>query len=192
MRRQRYLGATVFAATVFTGLPVVVAIADPQPLLIWNASASAPIGLYRIHPDREPPTGALVAIAPPERLARWLSARGYLPESVPLLKHVAAKAGQRVCRIDVTVSVDGKPVATARQRDGQHRPLPVWQGCRMLGPGEIFLLNPTVPDSLDGRYFGPLPTSTVIGRATPLHLRAPSPTASPPSEKEIGHADEYL
>ena len=72
------------------------------------------------------------------------------------------------------------------------RPLPVWQGCRTLGTGELLLLNPDHPDSLDGRYFGPLPASAVIGRATPLHLRAPAAPPSPPSEKEIGHADQYL
>lgn len=192
MRRQHYLMATVFAATTFAGLSAVVAIVAPPPLAIWNASASAPIGLYRIHPDRDPPTGALVAIAPPERLSRWLSARGYLPEGVPLLKHVAAKAGQRVCRIGAVVSVDARRVAIARARDGQGRPLPVWQGCRTLQPGELLLLNPAHPDSLDGRYFGPLPASAVIGRATPLWLRAPSPPPSTPEAKEIGHANEYL
>ncbi|OYW82746.1 MAG: conjugal transfer protein [Sphingobium sp. 32-64-5] len=192
MRRQHYLMATVFAATTFAGLSAVVAIVAPPPLAIWNASASAPIGLYRIHPDRDPPTGALVAIAPPERLSRWLSARGYLPEGVPLLKHVAAKAGQRVCRIGAVVSVDTRRVAIARARDGQGRPLPVWQGCRTLQPGELLLLNPAHPDSLDGRYFGPLPASAVIGRATPLWLRAPSQSPSTPEAKEIDHANEYL
>ncbi|WP_066283326.1 S26 family signal peptidase [Blastomonas sp. CCH1-A6] len=192
MRRQHYLMATVFAATTFAGLSAVVAVVAPPPLAVWNASASAPIGLYRIHSDRDPPTGALVAIAPPERLSRWLSARGYLPEGVPLLKHVAAKAGQRVCRIGALVSVDARRVAIARARDGQGRPLPVWQGCRTLQPGELLLLNPAHPDSLDGRYFGPLPVSAVIGRATPLWLRAPSQPPSTPEAKEIDHANEYL
>ena len=30
-------------------------------------------------------------------------------------------------------------------------------------------MNWQVPDSLDGRYFGPLPATTVIGRAIPLY-----------------------
>ena len=192
MTRNRYLFVTVFAAATFAGLSAIVAIIAPPPLLIWNASASAPIGLYRIHADHDPAIGALVAVTPPEHLARWLSARGYLPEGVPLLKHVAAKAGQRVCRIGAVVSVDARPVATARARDGQGRPLPVWQGCHTLQPGELLLLNPAHPDSLDGRYFGPLPASAVIGRATPLWLRGPSQTPSTPQAKEIGHASEYL
>ncbi|MFA7604928.1 MAG: S26 family signal peptidase [Novosphingobium sp.] len=192
MTRCRYVMATAITASAFAAAFVAIAAADPFPRVIWNASASAPIGLYRIQPENDPPIGALVAITPPERLSRWLSARGYLPEGVPLLKHVAAKAGQRICRKGDVMSVDAQRVAIARPADGRGRPLPVWQGCRTLGPGEIFLLNPTVPDSLDGRYFGPLPASAFIGTATPLHLRAPSPTASSPSEKEIGHADEYL
>ena len=192
MTRRHSVMATAVAASAFAAAFTAIAVVDPLPRVIWNASASAPIGLYRIHPEGDPAIGALVAVAPPERLAHWLSARGYLPEGVPLLKYVAAKAGQRVCRAGVMVSVDGRRVAIARARDGQGRPLPVWQGCRTLQSDELLLLNPAHPDSLDGRYFGPLPASAVIGRATPLWLRAPSPSPSPPSEKEIGHADQYL
>ena len=192
MTRRRYVMATAIAASAFAAAFVAIAVANPLPRAIWNTSASAPIGLYRIHPDRDPAIGALVAVAPPERLAHWLSTRGYLPEGVPLLKHVAAKAGQRTCRIGDAVSVDGRRVAIARARDGQGRPLPVWQGCRTLRSGELLLLNPAHPDSLDGRYFGPLPASAVIGRATPLWRRAPSQTPSTPQAKEIGHANQYL
>ena len=192
MTRRRYVMATVIAASAFAVSFTVIAVADPFPRVIWNASASAPIGLYRIHPDSDPPTGALVAIAPPERLARWMAVRGYLPEGVPLLKHVAAKAGQRVCRSGDVVSVDARPVAVALAHDRRGRPLPVWQGCRTLRTGELLLLNPAHPDSLDGRYFGPLPASVVIGRATPLHLRAPSPPLSSANHKETGHAHHTL
>ena len=192
MTRRRYAIATAIAASAFAAAFVAIAIAKPLPRLIWNASASAPIGLYRIQPDRDPPAGALVAVTPPNSLARWLSARGYLPEGVPLLKHVAAKAGQRVCRTGAVVSIDARPVAIAQTRDRRGRPLPVWRGCRRLAANELLLLNPAVPDSLDGRYFGPLLVSAVIGRATPLHLRAPSQTPSTPEAKEIGRDNEHL
>jgi type IV secretory pathway protease TraF len=29
-------------------------------------------------------------------------------------------------------------------------------------------MNPQSADSLDGRYFGPLPTASIVGRAIPL------------------------
>jgi conjugative transfer signal peptidase TraF len=171
MTRRFYVRATAVAAASFALSFAAIAVTDPLPRLVWNASASAPIGLYRIQPDRDPPLGSLIAIAPPPHLGRWMAARGYLGENVPLLKHVAAKAGQRICRIGGTVTIDGQSVATALARDRLGRPLPVWRGCRRLEAGELLLLNTAHPDSLDGRYFGPLPASTVLGRAVPMLTR---------------------
>lgn len=171
MTRFGYVIATLVTAQVFIVLFVAVTLADPRPRVIWNASASAPIGLYRIHADDDPPTGALVAVTPPRPWARWMAKRGYLPEGVPLLKHVAAKTGQRVCRIGNMVSVDRHPVAFALVRDSRGRPLPVWQGCRRLRSDEFLFMNPSVADSIDGRYFGPLPATTLLGRATPMLTR---------------------
>ncbi|NJO35955.1 MAG: S26 family signal peptidase, partial [Rhodospirillales bacterium] len=33
---------------------------------------------------------------------------------------------------------------------------------------EVFLLMEGVADSFDGRYFGPVPTASIIGRLAPL------------------------
>ena len=111
----------------------------------------------------------LVAVDAPEPLATFLSDGGYLPRGVPLLKRVAALPGQRVCRTGLAITVDGVPLGDALDRDRRGRQLPVWQGCRSVADGELFLMNWQVRDSLDGRYFGPLPASAVIGRATPLY-----------------------
>ena len=59
-------------------------------------------------------------------------------------------------------------MGAARERDRRGRPLPVWQGCREVPQGELFLMNWDEPASLDGRYFGPLPITAVVGRAVPL------------------------
>ena len=91
-----------------------------------------------------------------------------LPEGVPLLKHIMALPGQTVCRTGDVITVDHVDVGTARDRDHLGRPLPRWSGCRKLTPGDVFLMNPSVPDSLDGRYFGPFPLTSIIARAVPL------------------------
>ncbi|WP_340266128.1 S26 family signal peptidase [Sphingobium mellinum] len=171
MTRRGWAIATASAASLFGASFLAVAVFDPLPRVVWNASASAPLGLYRIEPERDPPVGALVAVMPPEHLGQWLAARGYLGEDVPLLKHVSATPGQRVCRIGAVVSIDTRPVVVARERDGMGRPLPVWQGCRKLRTGELLMLNPDHADSMDGRYFGPLQASTVLGRAIPILTR---------------------
>ncbi len=164
MSRVRWL-ATTAAAMVGIGLTAGL---HPVPKLIWNASASVPIGLYAVHPVGDLKRGALVVVAPPEDLARFLAERGYLPEGVPLLKRVEGVAGQTICRTDHTVTVDGLALGEALDRDHLGRPLPDWQGCRRLDAGEVFLMNPDAPASLDGRYFGPLPLATIVGRATTI------------------------
>ncbi len=171
MTRRGWVIATASVASLFGASFAAVAVLDPIPRVVWNASASAPIGFYRIEPLPDPPHGALVVVTPPALLASWLAERGYLGERVPLFKHIAARPGQRVCRIGAIVSVDAWPVVRARERDGMGRPLPVWQGCRTLRPGELLMLNRDYADSMDGRYFGPLPASTVLGRAIPILTR---------------------
>lgn len=69
---------------------------------------------------------------------------------------------------NLTITVDGIKTGMALKRDRAGRDLPVWQGCRRIASGEVFLMNWQVRDSLDGRYFGLLPTSQIIGRAVPL------------------------
>ncbi len=77
--------------------------------------------------------------------------------------------GQTVCRIGRNVLIDGIVKATARERDRRGRPLPDWQGCRTITEHDVFLMNCQSTDSLDGRYFGPLPAASIIGRAVPLY-----------------------
>lgn len=141
---------------------------SPHPRLIWNASASAPIGLYAVRVGAHPEAGELVAATPPEPLASLLAARRYLPSGVPLLKHVTGVPGQSVCRSNFAIRVDGAPVGSALARDRAGRDLPIWQGCRRIGAAGVFLMNTNVPDSFDGRYFGPIAASQIIGRAVPL------------------------
>ncbi len=140
------------------------------PFYVWNASASVPVGLYRLQSTGERYITELVAVLPPEPLAIFLADGGYLPRSVPMLKRVLALPGQTVCREGFTVMIDAIVMGAARERDGRGRLLPVWQGCHVIAAGELFLMNWQSADSLDGRYFGPLPASAVIGRAHPVWI----------------------
>jgi conjugative transfer signal peptidase TraF len=147
------------------------AVFQPLPKLIWNASASVPIGLYAVHPAGTLQIGELLAVAPPEPLVAFLDERHYLPMGVPLLKHVAALPGQTVCRAGGTITVDGIAAGVALGRDHLGRSLPTWHGCRVIAAGEVFFMNRRSAASLDGRYFGPLPATTIIGRADPFWMK---------------------
>jgi conjugative transfer signal peptidase TraF len=164
--RKAVLALTAASVTV---VALTASVKFPTTL-IWNASASVPIGLYAVRPAGVLHVGELVVVMPPEPLASFLAERRYLPPGVPLLKHILALPRQTVCRIGDDISIDGLPVARALARDRRDRPLPSWQGCRVLCDGEVFLMNRRPADSLDGRYFGPLPTAAITGRADPLWI----------------------
>lgn len=164
MTRRRILTFTALAVITITAASAV----DWPTRLVWNETASVPVGFYTVEPVTRIDAPDLVAVMPPEQLASFMVERGYIGRGVPLLKHVIGLPGQRVCRIDRTITVDGIAMGEALERDSHDRDLPVWQGCQIIGGDQLFLMNRGVPDSLDGRYFGPLPASSVIGRAVPL------------------------
>lgn len=156
--------------TYFSIMGVAIASFIPTPTrLVWNVSASTPIGLYAVDPPGDLIVTDLVAVDPPEALADFMIERGYIGRGVPLLKRVMGLPGQEVCSVRRTITVDGIELGAALDRDRSGRELPVWHGCRRIAGDEIFLMNADVRDSLDGRYFGPIPISTVIGRATPIY-----------------------
>jgi conjugative transfer signal peptidase TraF len=160
-------------ATVLTTLAAATVVLStigvrPVPRFLWNASESVRIGLYRLRPAGNLAVTDLLAVLPPEPLATFLADGHYLPRGIPLLKRVLALPGQTVCRDQLAITIDKIELGAAREHDSRGRPLPVWQGCREIADGEIFLMNWQSADSLDGRYFGVLPTSAIIGRAEPL------------------------
>ena len=138
----------------------------PLPLLVWNASASVPVGLDRAAPG-VPHRGDLVLVCTPDSVATLAAERGYLPAGVPLIKHVAAVAGDDVCVSGSAVFINGVVVARRLKADRADRPLPRWNGCRRLDRNELFLLA-DAPDSFDSRYFGPVMRANFIERLVPL------------------------
>lgn len=158
-----------FYATTIGAFAVVASAADIWPTrVVYNASASVPLGWYWIDEPRALQPSDLVLVRPPIGVEPLLVARGYLAPGVPLVKQIGAVPGDTVCRQGVRVSVNGTPAALAREADALGRSLPRWGGCRTLGPGDVFLLNSGAPGSFDGRYFGPTPARDIIGKARPL------------------------
>ena len=141
------------------------------PQLIWNATASAPIGLYEVRSQSTFARGELVLVRPPQWVRTFAAARGYLPNTVPMVKRIEAENGDIVCRERDVITINHRVVAHALLADGAGRGLPVWSGCHRLGEGKIFLLMGGVRASFDSRYFGPVPTTAVVGRVVPLWTR---------------------
>src|SRR3546814_5225387 len=95
--RRRRIGRRMVAGGLGLGLVLLSAVLPPAPRLVWNASASAPQGLYAVTPGAWVEPGEMVIARVPLRYRQLAAARRYLPMNVPLVKRVAAYAGDRVC-----------------------------------------------------------------------------------------------
>lgn len=160
-RRRMTLAALVGCAAV----PVAAsAIWKPSALLVWNASPSAPVGLYRVDSASEVHRGDMVVAWTPGPARLLAARRRYLPANVPLVKRVAAVGGDRVCAAGNSVSINDRRVAMRQRLDAAGRAMPWWSGCRDLSDGEYLLLMDS-PTSFDGRYFGITRKADLVGRA---------------------------
>lgn len=137
-----------------------------RPLLAWNATASAPTGLYLIL-SREPKRGELAVLRLPDPERQMAADRRYLASNALLIKRVAAHTGDVVCRHGRLLTINGRPTAMAQLSDRFAQRLPRWSGCRQLGGDQLLVLS-RAPGSFDGRYFGPIDKRLVIGTALPL------------------------
>jgi conjugative transfer signal peptidase TraF len=162
--RRRTAGIAIGIACLATTIML-----PPRPLLVWNASASAPMGLYRVGATDLAP-GDMVIARLPDGVRDLAARRHYLPANVPLVKRVAAAPGDRVCALGEEISVNGRRIAGRFAQDARGRPMPWWRGCVTLRRGALFLLMDH-PGSFDGRYFGPTSAHDIIGRAHPLWVR---------------------
>ena len=180
--RSRLRACFVLAGLSACGLAALAwaSFVHPLPRLTYNPSDSVAVGWYRVDPfdhrasslPRRLEAGSIVLVPLPAEAATLAAQRGYLPTRIPLLKRVGAVAPQEVCIADGSVRINGVPSAAVLPADRWGRPLPSWQQCRRLRPGELFLLSVTNPASFDSRYFGPVSASAVIGVAHPVWLES--------------------
>ena len=170
-RRRRALTRRTAVVALGCACVLVTAIAPPRPQLVWNASPSAPIGLYRVTPGVPIDRGDMVIARTPLAVRALAASRRYIPSNLPLVKRVAGVPGDVVCAVGTAITINGRVAATRRASDRLGRPLPWWNGCRRLQGGALFLLMAGTPDSFDGRYFGPTKARDVVGKATVVWLR---------------------
>lgn len=144
-----------------------------------NGTASMPLGLWRVLDTKDPlRRGAVVTLCPPDTPSiRLGAARGYIPGGncpggyEPLVKPIAAAAGDVVVVSANGVTVNGQPVPGTAQlaNDSTGRPLQaVAAGIYPVTAGDVWLLSGHDPRSFDSRYFGPVPAANVQGIAWPV------------------------
>jgi conjugative transfer signal peptidase TraF len=155
-------------------------------------SESMPRGIYLlVRPPGQPRPRLALLCLPPE-LGLFGRARGYLgvgscPGGVAaLLKPIVAIEGDVVAVDSRGVAVNGEllPRSAPLARDREGRPLTVgWTGPVTLAPGTFLPVSTHTDRSWDGRYWGPLPVSSVRAQAVPLLLDQPLPAPLGPASR---------
>lgn len=134
-----------------------------------NVSPSLPYGLYRVHAVAERLTvGTLVLLDRP----------AWRPH--PLLKPIAALAGERVCHRDGHLIIRDEDYG-AIYASWRGHPLPAViapETCLTVPPGQVFVAT-AAPQSLDSRYYGAVALDEISATATPWLTWGPVHAATP-------------
>jgi len=149
------------SSRVFAALAVLAV--GALPWVRVNVTSSAPRGLWR-----------LLAVPAVVEKGMWVtmpapaSVKTWAPHWSPLLKPVAAVAGEQVCVAKDTLLIRGESYGRVFTQDAEGQPLPrLREGCMVVQPGTVFLAS-AGHQSLDSRYFGSVPVAALSSRALPL------------------------
>ena len=141
-----------------------------------NMTESFPRGLWRVT-EAPAEKGALVLFCPSDA-ALFARAReaGYLAYGLcqggyaPLIKRVAAVAGDRVSVTKAGLAINGVPQANSRKlaADSTGQGLPQAALPDVVPFGHVLLLSDYNARSYDSRYFGAIPTARIQGVVVPI------------------------
>jgi conjugative transfer signal peptidase TraF len=150
-----------------------------------NLTSSLERGFYIVS---RMPSANLVEFCPEGQAASISLQRGYrtpggtCPDGgSPLMKPIAAVAGDRVEVTSHGIRVNGKliPNSAGHFKDHRGRPLNPWPNGEYIVPTEsLWVISDFNSWSFDSRYFGPIPSSIVQHRLRPLwtfHTKVPQP-----------------
>jgi len=154
---------------IFTALAGAAAIAIEAPWILYPKTPSLPLGLY-IRTLDERMVGSVIAFHAPKAAIDYKRSIGERVEPDFLfMKPAVAGPGDHVChREQGLLELNGQPIAAVVAEDRLGRPLPVWQGCEVLGPDRYFTLSDYVPNSIDSRHFGTIDAADILGVYRPL------------------------
>ena len=137
----------------------------PRERFFINETPSMPRGVYWVSELDSLQRGESVLISFPEKLREFAATHRWLSPEKPLLKTVGALAGDTVCNDSGALTINGVIQGPIFGEDSEGRALPHIEGCIVIAPGTFLPLSRTSERSFDGRYFGPLSTQLISGRA---------------------------
>ncbi len=155
------IGASYFSVLALS--PIRVNMTDSLPRGIWTETTEY--------------TGTVAACLDGSMAELALERRYLTPGTrckagvLPMLKHVAAHAGDTVQLDAAGIHVNGLllPNTAVQTHDSGGRLMPAYaSGEYHVAPGELWLYSNRVPNSFDSRYFGPVPQRNIIANLKPI------------------------
>lgn len=143
----------------------------PGLRLYLNLSPSEPEGLYRVVPfDGRLKHQDYVLLTPPVNAHPYIYGRGWLPKNRLLLKNVRGLPGDQVQITDRAIYINGHYIGPIKEQDSAGLPMPKLRG-RIPIPANHFLpIANRIPNSFDGRYFGPVSNDRIVHVVKPFWI----------------------
>ena len=157
----------LLAWTVGVTILLIVPVCALASHLIYNRTASLPIGWYWVERSVKPVRGDMVAFPVPVSVKGLVHERRYLPDGAYLVKMVVGMAGDFVCMQDGVFTVNDAVVGSVLTTDSAGRALPRVDVCEQVAPGEIYVASGH-PRSFDSRAFGAVKAAEIRGKVTRL------------------------
>jgi conjugative transfer signal peptidase TraF len=168
MQMKNYKAIVIIA--IFVLLAGVVLAVRKAPYYL-NLSDSEPWGIYQLTPfDGRLIAGELVFMEVPDQARPYVYGRGWLPEGALLLKNIGAVPGDKVIVDDHHIAVNGRYIGPISMQDHEGKPLPRLRGFLKIQSGLFLPISNRIPNSFDGRYFGPVPLRLILGKAKPVFI----------------------
>lgn len=166
MAARRFYPLLISLLSLIVLSVVLLVIRSQGYWLSYQVSASMPKGFYWITLVH----GALhrneiVVFQPPKQFKEFLTAHHWLPDDGIMMKHVIGMPGDWVCKRDDYIWLNHHVLAPIFSHAPKGERLPELPFCQTLLHNQYLLMSLRVPNSFDGRYFGPVVRQRVIGRA---------------------------
>lgn len=133
-----------------------------------QASSSMPRGLYFVMPANNIHRGDVVIFKPPREARVFLLKKHWVPKNGLLMKTVFAMSGDFICKKNHAIWINHKRICFVFNDYAPYKKLLDTRFCGMLKNGQYLLMSTRVKRSFDGRYFGPVNKSVIVGVAKKL------------------------
>ncbi|MEM9243049.1 MAG: signal peptidase I [Pseudomonadota bacterium] len=131
----------------------------------YQASMSMPKGLYFVMPAKQLKRDDIVIFHPPRVAQEFLAKHPWGPPNNVLMKVVMGVPGDKVCKREHGVWINGQYIAPVFSEYAPGKALLNLAFCEILPAKHYLLMSTHVRRSFDGRYFGPVTKAEIIGKA---------------------------